>query len=186
LSRSSIAAFIARRFLTRSSLLRKSGWLRSSGAPIASSLAGDAHEPAHRLGDEIEGRATAIRSAAAKPGNIAVDEVGIERPEPRLVETHVYENAAAEILDQDIAAGDQLGEHLAALFVPQVEGQRTLVAVEAGEVPAEPITDDTLSAHRIALAGGLDLDHLGSHVAEDHRAERPGEDAGQIDHAQSR
>jgi hypothetical protein len=29
LSRSSIAAFIARRFLTRSSLLRKSGWSRS-------------------------------------------------------------------------------------------------------------------------------------------------------------
>src|SRR5712675_1773627 len=149
-------------------------------------LAGDAHKPAHRLGDEIEGRAVAIRSAPAKPGNIAVDEVGIERPEPRLVETHVYENSGAEILDQDIAAGDQFGQHLAALFVPQVEGQRSLVAVETSEVPAEPVADDTLLAHRIALAGCLDLDHLGSHVAEDHRAERPGEDAGQINHAQSR
>src|SRR6202022_529815 len=79
---------------------------------------------ADRLGDEIEGRAVAIRPAAAKPGNIAVDECGVERPEPRLVETHVYENSGAEILDQDIAAGDQLGQHLAALFVPQVEGQR--------------------------------------------------------------
>jgi hypothetical protein len=53
-------------------------------------------------------------------------------------------------------------------------------------VLAEPIADDTLPAHRVALAGGFDLDHLGAHAAEDHRAERPGKDSGQINHAQSR
>jgi hypothetical protein len=38
-------------------------------------------------------------------------------------------------------------------------------------------------AHRIALARVLDFDHLGTHVREEHRAERTGQDAGQIDDA---
>jgi hypothetical protein len=61
-----------------------------------------------------------------------------------------------------------------------------LVAVEAGEIPAQALAHDTLPAHRVADARGLDLDHLGTHVRKQHRAKRPGEDAGQIDHAQSR
>jgi hypothetical protein len=70
--------------------------------------------------------------------------------------------------------------------LPQIEGQRALVAVEAGEIPTQPVTHDPLPAHRVAPARGFDLDHLGTHIGEQHRAERPGEDPGQINDAQSR
>src|SRR6516162_1968434 len=70
--------------------------------------------------------------------------------------------------------------------MPEIEGQRALVAVETGEIPAQALAHDTLPAHWVADTRGFDLDHLGTHIGEQHRAERPGEDAGQIDHAQSR
>jgi len=149
-------------------------------------LAGDAHEATHCLGDEIERRTVAIGPAVAEAGDVTADEVGVQRLDPRLVKAHPGEDPRTGILDQHIAAGDQLGQCLAALFVPQVERQRAFVAVEPGEIPAEPVADQTLPAHRVAVAGRFDLDHLGAHVAEQHGAERPGEDAGQIDHAQSR
>jgi len=68
----------------------------------------------------------------------------------------------------------------------QIESQGALVAVEPGEIPAQTVAHDTLPADRVALARSFDLDHVGTHIGEQHRAERPGEDAGQIDHAQSR
>jgi hypothetical protein len=53
--------------------------------------------------------------------------------------------------------------------------------------------DRPLPAHRVADAPRrrigspmLDLDHFRPHIGEDHRAERPGEGAGQIDYADTR
>src|SRR5262249_27894875 len=40
-------------------------------------------------------------------------------------------------------------------------------------------------AHGIALARALQLQDLGAHIGEDHRAERPGHVLGQIEHLQA-
>jgi hypothetical protein len=92
---------------------------------------------------------------------VGAHQAGIERFEPGLVEPDALKNSGPEILDQDIAAGDQFGEDLAARILPQVEGERALIASEAGEVPAEPLAYRSLLAHRVAFAGRLDLDYLG-------------------------
>jgi hypothetical protein len=68
----------------------------------------------------------------------------------------------------------------------QVEGQRLLVAVERGEIPGEPVADHPLPAQRVALARGFDLDHFGAHIGQQHRAERSGQDARQIDDPDTR
>jgi len=65
----------------------------------------------------------------------------------------------------------------------QIESQGALVAVEPGEIPAQTVAHDTLPADRVALVRGFDLDHVRTHIGEQHRAERPSEDAGQVDHA---
>src|SRR5699024_736120 len=57
-----------------------------------------------------------------------------------------------------------------------------LVAVEGGEVPAQPLLDATLSADRIALARRLHLDDFRAHVAEKHGAKGAREHPGEIDH----
>jgi preprotein translocase subunit SecG len=50
------------------------------------------------------------------------------------------------------------------------------------DAPAEGSGDDSPGAHRIAAPGRLDLDHLGAEVGQELGAERPRDDAGQIDH----
>src|SRR6516165_7534887 len=93
-------------------------------------LAGDAHEAAHRLGDEIEGRAVAISPAGAKAGDVAIDESGVECREPRRVEADAGQYAGAEILNQHVAPGDQLFQDRAPFSMPEIEGQRALVALK--------------------------------------------------------
>ena len=149
-------------------------------------LAGHAHKPAHRLGDEIEGGPVAIGSAGAKAGEAATDQRGVQRLEPSPVKAHRRHDPGSEILDQHIAARDQLFEHRAAITAAQIQGQRALVAVERREIPAQPVPHRPLPAHRVARARGFDLDHLGPHIGQDHRAERPGQNARQIDHADTR
>src|SRR3954469_6498741 len=94
---------------------------RTGAQRRAVGLAGDAREAAHRLGDEIERGTVAIRPAVAEAGDVTTDEVGVQYFEPYRVESDAGENPGTEILDQHIAAGDQLRQHQAPLVMPQVE-----------------------------------------------------------------
>ncbi len=158
---------------------------RAGAHGLVARLAGDAHEATHRLGDEVEGRAVAIGAADAEAGDVAIDEVGLELFQPRRAEPHLVEDAGAVILDQHIALADQPRQHLAPLGRAQIEGDRPLVAVIGGEIPAQPVAYGALMAHRIALAGRFHLDDVGAHIGEQHRAERAGEDAGEVENANS-
>jgi hypothetical protein len=100
-----------------------------------------------------------------------------------IVEPHRRHHPGAEIFNQHIGLRGQLFEHRASLGMAQIQGHGALVAVERREIPAEPVADRALPAHRVARARGFDLDDLRTHVAQQHRAERPGKDAGQVDHA---
>ena len=82
------------------------------------------------------------------------------------------------------ADSNQLHQHRPALFGLQIEGDALLVAVDAEEIGA-PAADERLPRPGVvAVARVFDLDDLGAHVAEEHGAERTGEDAGEIEDAQ--
>jgi len=136
-------------------------------------LAVDAHEAAHRLDDEVEGRKLGHGAGAA----VAVDAGGhqprVQGIEPGPIEAHLRQDARAEILDQHVGFPDQLGQECPALVAIEIEGHRLLVAIEGGEEPAQPFHQRALLAHRVTLAGWFDLDDLRPHVAEQHRAEGP-------------
>ena len=72
------------------------------------------------------------------------------------------------------------------LLAAQIERQRALVAVEPGEIPGKTILDGALSAERIANAGRLYFDDVRAHIGEHAGAERPGQDARQIDDPNTR
>src|SRR5580704_13198591 len=110
----------------------KIGDRRASTQRSAAGLAGNAHKPAHCLGDKVEGWAVAIRPAIAKTRKAADDQTRIERLEPGLVEPHRREHAGPIILDQHIAFLDEPRERRAAFVMAQVQGQRLLVAIERG------------------------------------------------------
>ncbi len=98
-------------------------------------------------------------------------------------EPDLLHDAGPEVVEHDVGGRDQLAQHLLAFGAAQVERQRALVAVERREVEAEAVAHDALLAHRVAVVDVLDLDHLGAHVREEHRAERAGQDARQVDDA---
>src|SRR5215510_7225713 len=97
---------------------------------------------------------------------------------------HAVERAGREILHQHVAVLDQPIEDLLALGMLGVDGDRTLVAVEHGEIEAVGAFDVAQLATRdIAHAGPLDLDHVGAHIGEQLRAGRARLHVGEIEDA---
>src|SRR6266446_1909374 len=67
--------------------------------------------------------------------------------------------------------------------VPQVERDALLVAVEREEGDRHAVRGRVAVAALVAAARRLDLDHLGTQVGEDRGAERPRQEAGQVEDA---
>jgi len=80
---------------------------------------------------------------------------------------------------------DQVVEDRAAGVPGQVERDGLLVAVDREEVGRLAVGEERRAhdPHRVAAVGVLDLDHFGAHVGEQHRAVRPREHAGEVEHA---
>jgi hypothetical protein len=156
---------------------------RRGAHPGSGWIAVHAHEAAHRLRDEVERRAVGVRAVETEAGHVAAHEVGLDRPQRVAPEAHPVHHARAVVVDHDVRPGEQPAEHLLRLVGAEIERDRALIAVEGGEVERVAVARGTLRAHRVALAGRLHLDDLRPHVREEHRAERPGDDARQIDDA---
>ena len=146
---------------------------RGRGAQrLADRRAGQAHQPAHRLPQRVEGRAVAIRAVLPEPGHRTQDDVGLQLAQPVVAEAHLFHDAGPEILQHDVGGRHQGGENLLAALGAHVEAQALLAAVVDREI-------DALAAHhrlrfaRLLAAQFLDLDDLGAEVGQDHPAARP-------------
>src|SRR5262249_9021062 len=124
-----------------------------------------------------------VGAGAAIAVDAAHDEIRIQLTESLLAEAHAREHARPVVLDQHVRARDEARQDGLALCGMKIERDRALVAVELREVPRQPLHDHALAADGIPLAGRLDLDHVRAHVGEQHAAERPGENPGEIDDA---
>ena len=86
---------------------------------------------------------------------------------------HAVERAGGEVLNQHVAALDQLVEHALALRVLRIDRDRALVVVEHGEVERVRVRHVAqLAARDVANAGALDLDHVGAEPGKQLRAGR--------------
>jgi hypothetical protein len=84
------------------------------------------------------------------------------------------------------ASGEQLQQHLAALGPGEIERDRALVAVDAGEVgrDALPVERRAPGARLVALRR-LDLDHVGAMVGQHLPAVGTAQHARQVDNFQA-
>src|SRR5262249_31699366 len=80
---------------------------------------------------------------------------------------------------------DQLAQGACAVRRLQIQRNALLAAIELEEEGADAVDERSPSARVVAVRGLFDLQHLGAHVAEHHRGERPGNDARQVDDADS-
>ena len=147
----------------------------------------DVAEASHRLRDGGVARALGVRPGLAVPGDAREDDAGIHRRQLLVAEVPALERAGAEVLGDDVRDAHELEQQLLplrlaqvqrdALLVPRLDGPPEGAAFVAGLAPV---------AERIRLAGRLDLDHLGAHVAEQPAGERPGEQRAELDQPQAR
>lgn len=146
---------------------------------------GDGHEPGLALGDLVVARAPTLRTVVTEAADREHDETGVELVEPVVAEAEAVHDPRTEVLDEDVGALDEPGEHVAPVVGLEVEGDRLLVAVGAEEVRRDRVVlgpDEGRSpAPRVVTGGRLDLDDASTHVAQHHRGVRAGEGSGQVD-----
>src|SRR6185436_7810253 len=101
----------------------------------------------------------------------------------RVAEAKPVEHAGAEVFDEHVRAIDELPEHLLAARRFQVEPDAPLVAVDRQEIAADAVDERRPPEARVVTARRrFDLDDGRAHVAKHHRAERTGENAGEIEY----
>ena len=96
------------------------------------------------------------------------------------------ERAGLEILDQHVGVLEHGHQHLAAAGRGEVEPDRALVAVDADEVGGVAVVERRAPFAHFVAGRRLDLDDVGTVIGKQLGAVGPAEDAGQVDHAQSR
>ena len=165
------------------------GDLRAGLDRRAAGLAGQAEDPVQAQVVHVVAGAVAVRAVLAVAGDRAVDEGRVRLAQHVEADAELVEHAGPEALDQHVGRLGQLEQGLAAPLLLQVEADRALVAVQR-EVDRRAGAERRVllgavvgrrPAHVVALAGVLDLDHVGAEVGEQQRAEAAGEQAGEVE-----
>ncbi len=160
-------------------------WCPALDRRPARALAGDAHDPAHRLRDQIEAAAMAVGSGPAKAGERAVDQARIALAQLLVVEAELRERARPVVLDHDVGILEQARQHPLAARGLEVEHDAPLVAVDHHERGRLAVDHRQPAPGVVAARDLLDLDHVGAHVGQHQRAGRPRHDVCQIDHLEA-
>ncbi len=145
-------------------------------------LAGQIHQPGLALHDQVVAGAVRVGPAGAEPRDRTVDHPRMPRRNRRVVEAEPGDGAGPEVLDDDVGARDQPPRDGPARVVLEVDGAAPLVAVDrevVGRLAREKRR--TERAGLVAAPRLLDLDDVGPHVAEGHRAVGAGHHPAEID-----
>ena len=143
--------------------------------------AGESHDAAHPLGDRVVPRAPRVRPRLAEAGDGRVDDRRVRGAHRLVAEPESVGDARQEVLDEDVHAPGELEHEPGALGVLQVDRDPPLVPVDGGERGAHAVAAP--GAQVVAAAGPLDLHDVGAEVGHERRAIRPGDDAREIEDA---
>lgn len=148
---------------------------------LAPGFAGHPQETGHALGDDVEPRAVPLGAGLPEPADRAVDDPGVERLRGRVVQAEPAHHAGPEVLDDDVRPRDEIARDGAPVGAGEVQREGPLVAVGHRGRVALAVDEGRDAPGFVAGAGPLDLDDVGAVVGEDHRAVRPGQEAGEVD-----
>ena len=133
------------------------------------------------MDDRIVSGLQASRSGLAVAGNRAVDQARVQRPHRLVAESQFVETSGLEVFDEDVGLRQQGTQVGRALRVLEVEPDAPLAAIDADEIGAPRAHEWRPAAGVVAFGRFFDLDDVGAHVAEEHGAERTGEDTREVD-----
>ena len=135
--------------------------------------AGDRHQAALGLDDEVVAGAAGGLAPGAEPADRAVDDARVARADRVVAHAEPVGAAELEVLDHDVRASAQLERERPTLGIAEVEGAAALAAVDR-EVVRRLAAGERRAprAGLVAALGPLDLDDVGAEVGEQHRAVR--------------
>ena len=115
-----------------------------------------------------------------------VDQVGLDRAEGVVAVAHALEGGLAVVGEEDVGAGDELVDDLAALLGVEVDADRALALVGVDELRAQGalgrvVVGAAVVTGAVAL-GRLDAGHLRAHVAQVAARRRPLQSARHLYH----
>jgi hypothetical protein len=118
------------------------------------------------------------RAALAVAGERAVDEAPVALGHRRVSQAQPIHHSRAKPLDEDVGTVDELRRDSQAVLVLEVDDDRAPGTVERIDLQAPrlaaAVQRDLGDGRAIAPGGGgLDRDHIGPDIAEQHRRERP-------------
>ena len=142
--------------------------------------------PGEGLDDVVVGRTSGVGTIGPEPVDGDMDEPWSARTGVLGIEPEALGDRPAKVVDDDVAPVEQRVDHRTSLGSPQVEGQRALGPVEIGEVGRHFADADAEMPDGIATCGRLDLDDIGTLIAQHHRGQRSGHVGGEVDDADAR
>ena len=107
------------------------GQAKARGRPVR--LAGHREKAAFRLDQKVVARPAFARAFAAVGGQVRAHDPRVDRLEVVVAQAQLLGLIAAHVAEHAIGGRDQVLEHLAALRMLEIEGQRPLVAIEGLE-----------------------------------------------------
>src|SRR5690606_19614712 len=101
-------------------------------------LARNAHQPSHRLNEEIVSGPCCIWPGLAEASDGAIDDPGIDLLEALVIETILGEPTDLKVLDHNVRLGGELADELLPLGMRNVHRHRLFAAIAAGEIGRDP------------------------------------------------
>ena len=146
-------------------------------------LAGHVHAARQRLAEAVEAEPVRVRPGRAEGVGRHQDRARLDRRHTRIVQTHGLQRGGRQVGDHDVAARDQLAHDLAALGRVGVEHQRPLAAIHLHVQAALAAGGQRQQVAVFAAADLVDADHVGTVVGQQRTAERAGDEAAEVKHA---
>ena len=145
--------------------------LHKAGHAVVAGIEGG--QARRSLDHVVDGRSVGTGVGLGKAGGGAIQDARVDRSDRLVGEVQPVHRAAPDVVDEHVSRTDELAQHGAPVRRFEVDGDRTLAAVEIEENAAHAVRcDRTGVAHDVAL-GRLDLDDVGAVVGEDLRGQRP-------------
>ena len=148
-------------------------------------VSGQMPQTTDRLADDAISSPLAVGARLAEAADSHHHQAGVALGKFRITQAPILQSARAEVLDQHIALGRQLGHQRLAFRLAQVNRGELLVPEDAGGIERLALKALAHGPDRVAF-GGLDLDDLGAKIGQQASAERAGDRGADLEHAHAR
>lgn len=152
-------------------------------------LAGQRHQPGPGLGDQPEAGQVRVGALGAEGRQRTEDRARVAGVQHLPAEAEPAQHPRREVLDHDVGPVREPQRQVEAARVLEVQPDRPLAGVvldvRAGDVVLGVADGHRQRPHQVA-GGLLDADHVGAHVREHPRAERPGDHVAEVEDLQPR